>query len=63
MLAFALNGSVVAVTRTFVREGEPFFAAVLPPRHFRAGRNALEIFAVTQNGTTRELQRLTLTAP
>jgi hypothetical protein len=61
VLAVALNGPIVAITRTFIREGKPFFTAILPPHSFRAGRNTLEIFVAAGEGPSRKLTRLSLT--
>jgi hypothetical protein len=60
VLAVALNGRVVAITRTFTRADKPFFTAVLPPHSFRAGRNDLAVFVATGEGPTRKLARLSL---
>ncbi len=45
VLGIALNGSVVAVTRTFMRYGEVRFQAMLPPNLFRVS-NEIEILRI-----------------
>jgi Sulfatase len=57
-LAVALNGSIVAVTRTFDQHGQTRFSAMVPEEAFRTGRNAVEVFAVETAGETLRLARL-----
>jgi hypothetical protein len=52
-LAIALNGEIVATTRTYrTADGVPrsLWSALLPDRSLRAGNNELEIFVLSSNG-------------
>lgn len=49
-LAIALNGSIVAVTRTYKAGGEKRFAAIVPPAALRKGRNDVAVFAIRRGG-------------
>jgi hypothetical protein len=51
ILAIAIRGKVVAVTRTFVRSGDVRFQAVVAPEHFRRGTNPIAVYLV--EGTAR----------
>ena len=59
-LAIAVNGTIGAVTRSFHLAGddEVLFAAMVPERLFRQGRNRVELFAVTRAGGSFALQGL-----
>jgi hypothetical protein len=46
-LALALNGRIAAVTSAYREDGRLRFSALLPPSAFRAGRNRLDVYAVT----------------
>jgi hypothetical protein len=46
VLAIAVQGRVVAVTRTYLRSGQVRFNAMLAPDSFRRGANKVEVFLV-----------------
>ena len=46
-LAVAINGTIQAVTRTFVRGQDIWFSAIVPERSFRNGYNSVELFMVS----------------
>ena len=46
-LAVAINGTIQAVTRTFVRGQDIWFSAIVPERSFRNGYNSVELFVVS----------------
>jgi Sulfatase len=55
-LAIAVNGRIEAVTRSFelAKGGEGvLFAAMVPERSFRQGRNRVEVFSVSRSTLTR----------
>ena len=54
VLGISLNGSIVAVTRTFSRDGEVRFQAMLPPNTFRMS-NDIEIFHIERVGNDRKV--------
>jgi hypothetical protein len=54
-LAFAVNGRVVTVSRSFPWDGQERFSAFAPPQAFRSGRNLVEIFLVPPSGPPRRL--------
>jgi hypothetical protein len=45
-LAIAVNGRIVAVTRSTSTSGRPFFSTFVPDTVFRPGRNVLTVFAL-----------------
>ena len=49
-LAIALNGTIEATTKTFAQDGETRFAAFVPERVLRRGRNDVEVYAVVPGG-------------
>lgn len=56
LIAVALEGRVVAVTRTHLDEGVTRATALLPPARFQEGSNDLRVFEVDPDGKTlREL--------
>lgn len=57
ILAVALEGRIVAVTRTFVKSGEVRFHAMIAPDAFRRGANELKIYLV-QSGDHAPALRL-----
>ncbi|MGH3103837.1 MAG: sulfatase-like hydrolase/transferase [Gaiellaceae bacterium] len=57
-LAVAINGRVAAVSRTFRQGGQTRFAAFVPENALRAGRNAVDVFAVRGKGRTIVLEQL-----
>lgn len=59
VLAIAVNGRIEAVTQTWtvpVHGREGYWAAIVPERALRRGRNTLEILVVTQVGTQVGMQ-------
>jgi hypothetical protein len=58
VLAFAVNGRVVATTATLSGGRDAGFAALVPESAVHAGRNALEVFAVRGSGRTVRLRAL-----
>ena len=60
-LALALDGTVVAVTRSYRWRGATRFSAVLPPTAFHAGANRLDVFALETRDSRPVL--VPLTAP
>lgn len=54
-LAFAVNGRVATVSRSFPWEGQERFSAFVPPEAFRSGRNPVEVFLVPPSGPPRRL--------
>lgn len=59
ILAIGINSLVRAVTRTFVRDGETLFTAIVPPYAFRDGANAVDVLLVDP-AEPRGLLRLVL---
>jgi hypothetical protein len=59
VLGIALNGSIVAVTQTFMRDGDARFQAMLPPNMFRIS-NDIEIFHVERVGEDRRFNAVSL---
>jgi hypothetical protein len=49
-LAIALNGTIEATTKTFLDQGQTKFAAFVPERALRRGRNDVEVYAVVAGG-------------
>jgi len=56
VLAIAVEGRVVAVTRTYVRSGQVRFNAMLSPESFRRGANKVEIYLVEGASGARTLR-------
>ena len=56
-LAFALNGRIVAVARSFELgdDSKEYFSAMLPEAAFRDGRNRLQVFQVSGGGASLQL--------
>jgi len=59
VLGIALNGSIVAVTQTFMRDGDARFQAMLPPNMLRIS-NDIEIFRVERVGEDRRFNAVSL---
>ena len=57
-LALALNGTIVATTRTYDDSGEERFQSVVPERMFHKGSNTVEVFGVRGTKERPALQRL-----
>ncbi len=56
LLAVALNGNIITVTKSFsVSPGYQRFAALLPESEFRPGKNTLSIHRVEKNGESYTL--------
>lgn len=57
IVAISVNGNVVAVTRSFVKDDATLveYAAMIPPDSFVEGDNSVELFLVTADGS---LQRI-----
>jgi hypothetical protein len=45
-IGVALNGTIGAVTRSYVEDGKPAFQAMVPPDLFRSGSNDVELFLI-----------------
>lgn len=59
ILAVAMNGEVVAVTRTYEsEEGDTAFYAMLPHTRLRDGSNELVVYLVSGTGDDRRLARI-----
>ncbi|MEX2554733.1 MAG: sulfatase-like hydrolase/transferase [Actinomycetota bacterium] len=56
VLAIAVQGRVVAVTRTYLRSGRVRFNAMVAPESFRRGANKVEVFLVEGGLGARELR-------
>ena len=57
-LAFAVNGVVVATSRTYEDQGDERFAVLLPEAALRSGRNDLQVFALENDGGSVVLDEL-----
>jgi hypothetical protein len=57
-LAIAVDGRIAALTRTFRIGGVTRFSAMAPESDFQAGRNSVEVFAVSTLGGHLQLERL-----
>ncbi|MEK6276083.1 MAG: sulfatase-like hydrolase/transferase [Actinomycetota bacterium] len=57
-LAVALNGTIVATTRTYDDSGEERFAALVPERMLHTGSNPVDLFGVSGTNERPVLQRL-----
>jgi hypothetical protein len=49
-LAVSLNGTIAAVTRSYVEDGNAAFQAMVSPEYFLDGANRIEVFEVAPNG-------------
>ena len=57
-IAVAVNGRVVAVTRSFEHDGDTLVSAVTPEDAYRAGANSVRVFVVQGSGDDTVLQEL-----
>jgi Sulfatase len=57
-LAVAVNGTVVAVGKSFDQSGETRFSIVVHPRYFGAGANRVALYRVVGSGVAVRLERL-----
>lgn len=62
-LALAVNGRVSAVTDAVVEDGAVQLDAMVPPDAFRAGDNAIDVFAVAGTVSRPQLVRLDIERP
>ena len=58
VVAIAVNGRIVAVTRSFGHDGETLVSAVAPERAFRPGANSVRLFVVQGTGDATALDEL-----
>ncbi|MCP4046601.1 MAG: sulfatase-like hydrolase/transferase [Gammaproteobacteria bacterium] len=56
-LAFALNGTIVAVSTAYADKSKWLFSAMLPETGFRAGNNVIEVLGITDSGQETGLVR------
>lgn len=49
-IAVSLNGTIAAVTRSYVEDGSAAFQTMVPPEFFTDGANRIEVFEVAPNG-------------
>jgi hypothetical protein len=49
-LAVSLNGTIAAVTRSYMEDGTAAFQAMVSPEYFLDGANRIEVFEVAPNG-------------
>jgi hypothetical protein len=61
-LAVSMNMKIAAVTRTFTRDGEDRFFAMLPPGSLQDGRNSVQVFRVRREGGAHALEELSVVA-
>lgn len=59
-LAIALNGKIQAVTRTYLQAGATRFAAIVPERALRRGRNTVAVFLLSEDERNVKIERLRL---
>jgi hypothetical protein len=57
VLAVAVNGTIGAMTRSYLEEGDAFFQAMLPPELFVDGENEIGVYLVTGDGTLERVER------
>ena len=57
-LAIAVNGRIVAVTRSFEHDGDTLVTAVTPEDAYRPGTNSVRLFLVEGSGESTVLQEL-----
>jgi hypothetical protein len=57
VLAVAVNGTIGAMTRSYIEEDETWFQAMLPHELFVEGENDIQIFHVTPSGTLERVER------
>jgi hypothetical protein len=60
VIALALNGEIVAVTRSYINtNGDNYFTALLPPTALKDGANDLVLYGVTGNAPNFVLHQVT----
>ena len=57
-IAIALNGHIVAVTRSFEHDGETLVSAVTPEDAYRPGANSVRLYVVTGSGDDTSFEEL-----
>jgi hypothetical protein len=57
-VAIAVNGRIVAVTRSFEHDGDTLVTAVTPEDAYRPGTNSVRLFLVEGSGESTLLQEL-----
>jgi hypothetical protein len=57
-VAIAVNGTIVAVTRSFAYDGETLVSAVTPEDAYRPGANSVRVFIVEGSGLDTILSEL-----
>jgi hypothetical protein len=57
-VAIAVNGRIVAVTRSFSHDGETLVTAVTPEDAYRPGTNNVRLFVVEGSGDATTLAEL-----
>jgi hypothetical protein len=57
ILAVAVNGTIGAMTRSYLEEGDAFFQAMLPPELFVDGENEIAVYQVMGDGTLERMER------
>ena len=57
-IAIAVNGRIVAVTRSFEHDGETLVSAVTPQDAYAPGANSVRLYAVTGSGDETSLEEL-----
>jgi hypothetical protein len=50
ILAVSLNGTIAAITRSYLEDGQAAFLTMVPPESFVDGRNEIEVFEVGPDG-------------
>jgi hypothetical protein len=61
-VAVAVNGRIVAVTRSFEHDGETLVSAVTPEDAYRPGANSVRVYVVTGSGEGTALRELPSTS-
>ena len=57
-IAIAVNGRIVAVTRSFEHDGETLLSAVTPPDAYEPGANSVRVYVATGSGGGTVLEEL-----
>ena len=57
-IAIAVNGRVVAVTRSFEHDGDTLISAVTPEDAYRPGENSVRVYVVRGSGDGTVLTEL-----
>ena len=61
-VAIAVNSRIVATTRTYARENQIRFAALVPEEVWRPGANSVEVYLIESSPAASRLSRLGGTA-